>query len=298
MPQGANSSVILWRTEYEEAAAGSSATTSSDPTLSMSKEWANASLYSIPFPIKRATRRHRYTSTPQGGVLMAIERFDYINSDENDAVQRVKPNVYFWLLFEHVFYFNPKVTIPRSEPLIDLDRLAWGAAHGLGDWEEHLMARHFRSQPGSEKGRWLRSQSECYVNFCYLALRELIAEGKLEIVIDDSWPALRLTMAVEDAFSIFHNAGRDEKLQALRVFEERLQHMPYGEYLQSESWRARRQQHLEAAGNRCQLCNSPEQPLHVHHRTYANRGRERFYDLVVLCAPCHEAFHRSGRTVR
>jgi len=70
----------------------------------------------------------------------------------------------------------------------------------------------------------------------------------------------------------------------------------YAKYLQSPQWQARRKLAIEEAGSQCERCNLPrwlaeltyDQDLHVHHLTYANKGRERTEDLEVLCRRCHE----------
>lgn len=71
----------------------------------------------------------------------------------------------------------------------------------------------------------------------------------------------------------------------------RLSRLPYPEYLESEHWKALAQKARARAGYRCQLCNK-NGLLHVHHRTYENRGRTgECGDLVVLCEGCHKHFH-------
>lgn len=65
----------------------------------------------------------------------------------------------------------------------------------------------------------------------------------------------------------------------------------YKTYLASDEWKIRRKVALDAAENRCQLCNSDKRPHHVHHRTYERCGRETAADLIVLCKDCHEQFH-------
>jgi 5-methylcytosine-specific restriction endonuclease McrA len=67
--------------------------------------------------------------------------------------------------------------------------------------------------------------------------------------------------------------------------------MPYDDYLQTEAWQEHRKQALAYAGYRCQVCNTDEEALHVHHRTYERRGQEKPQDLIVLCASCHALFH-------
>lgn len=76
-----------------------------------------------------------------------------------------------------------------------------------------------------------------------------------------------------------------------------LKNIPYPLYLQTPYWRHRRLQVLERAGNRCQICNSPDL-LNVHHRTYERRGHEHDGDLIVLCRKCHQLFHDNRQLAR
>lgn len=79
--------------------------------------------------------------------------------------------------------------------------------------------------------------------------------------------------------------------QASPSFEE-LHTMPYHEYLQTLAWQARRKKKLKQAGNRCQICNTNQRRVDVHHRTYERRGYELDEDLTVLCEDCHALFHQ------
>lgn len=67
----------------------------------------------------------------------------------------------------------------------------------------------------------------------------------------------------------------------------------YYEYINSAEWKERSREARERAGNRCQLCNTPESqmPLNTHHRTYEHLGYESPSDLIVLCRNCHAKFH-------
>lgn len=70
----------------------------------------------------------------------------------------------------------------------------------------------------------------------------------------------------------------------------------YQEYLDSDSWKIRRQNALDMFGNRCTVCNTDEKPLDVHHRTYENFKNElALRDLIVLCRKCHELFETNKR---
>jgi hypothetical protein len=71
----------------------------------------------------------------------------------------------------------------------------------------------------------------------------------------------------------------------------------YQAYLLSPEWKVRRDERINAAGRRCQVCNSPDR-LNCHHRTYERIGRELPEDLFVLCEVCHGIFHRNGRLTR
>ena len=67
----------------------------------------------------------------------------------------------------------------------------------------------------------------------------------------------------------------------------------YQSYINSNAWKTSpaRMGELEAAGNRCRICNrsADEVRLEVHHRTYENFGREVQADLTALCSDCHLA---------
>ena len=65
----------------------------------------------------------------------------------------------------------------------------------------------------------------------------------------------------------------------------------YREYIESDIWEKKRQERLDLAGERCELCNRSSN-LDVHHRTYERfGGDEKMSDLIVLCRTCHSNFH-------
>jgi len=67
----------------------------------------------------------------------------------------------------------------------------------------------------------------------------------------------------------------------------------YHEYIQSEAWKQKANDAKDAAGYRCQLCNTSGyvSELHAHHRTYERLGAELPTDLIALCDECHKLFH-------
>lgn len=74
----------------------------------------------------------------------------------------------------------------------------------------------------------------------------------------------------------------------------RLRSMPYSEYLRTDHWKTTREGALQRAGRKCQLCGEVRR-LQVHHNTYENRGCEKPADLIVLCASCHDQFHKKSK---
>lgn len=72
---------------------------------------------------------------------------------------------------------------------------------------------------------------------------------------------------------------------------EQLRRIPYTDYLLTDHWKQTRTRKLRSVGYRCQLCNTDEVSLHVHHRTYERRGCELDTDLTVLCEECHAKHH-------
>jgi hypothetical protein len=76
-----------------------------------------------------------------------------------------------------------------------------------------------------------------------------------------------------------------------------LKHMNYQEYLKTPHWLSTREKARIRAHNRCQICNSDERQLQVHHRTYERRGEELPEDLIVLCDECHKIFHENGKLI-
>lgn len=126
------------------------------------------------------------------------------------------------------------------------------------------------------------------------ALVNLHDEGKIQWVVRMGWPWIFVPEAVR-AGRRFGETPEQATARAERT--EYLRTMPYREYLQTPEWRERREEHLDAAQHRCQVCNR-QGHLHVHHRTYARRGNEHFADLIVLCATCHQHFHDKLRVQR
>jgi hypothetical protein len=91
-----------------------------------------------------------------------------------------------------------------------------------------------------------------------------------------------------------------------RAAERDAQEMPtkteHAEYLQSDQWQQLRKRVI-ADYPFCERCTMPrwlaeiayDQDLHVHHKTYRNRGKEKLEDLEVLCRRCHD-LESNGRT--
>jgi hypothetical protein len=65
----------------------------------------------------------------------------------------------------------------------------------------------------------------------------------------------------------------------------------YSERLKSPHWQRRRLEILSRANFRCEMCESTEKTLHVHHKLYRKGAMPWEYEdheLQALCADCHE----------
>lgn len=159
-------------------------------------------------------------------------------------------------------------------------------------WEIYRTRHRYRNE---DMERWF--VFDLQEDF-FSALDAIVESGRVEWVIRNGWPWLHIPDAA--AVASKYHVDRDRFLARQQRVEE-LRSMPYREYLQTPEWKRRRQEHLNAAGERCQVCNrgpGKGTSLHVHHRTYANRGNERFNDLIVLCGGCHQYFHEGRRVAR
>lgn len=69
----------------------------------------------------------------------------------------------------------------------------------------------------------------------------------------------------------------------------------YNIYLESQTWRDKRQRVIERCGGVCEGCRAAH-VKQVHHLTYKHVGRELLYELVGLCDGCHEVAHAENET--
>jgi len=68
----------------------------------------------------------------------------------------------------------------------------------------------------------------------------------------------------------------------------------YWDYITSQRWYDKSAAALYLADYKCMVCYGNE-ALSVHHRTYERLGNELMTDLLVICQPCHNIFHRFRR---
>ena len=80
-----------------------------------------------------------------------------------------------------------------------------------------------------------------------------------------------------------YTPGKDRALPRLTI--------PYVAYLRSEHWLELRKRILKERGRQCESCGTKRGPIDLHHLTYARIGREKHWDLLVLCRACHEQRH-------
>lgn len=69
----------------------------------------------------------------------------------------------------------------------------------------------------------------------------------------------------------------------------------YNDYLQTDTWHAKRDKALAYYGRKCYLCGvtGDDVQIDVHHNTYERvGGSELMSDLIPLCREHHEMFHK------
>lgn len=69
----------------------------------------------------------------------------------------------------------------------------------------------------------------------------------------------------------------------------------YNDYLQTDTWRIKRDAALAYYGRKCYLCGAAGDgvQIDVHHNTYERAGGgELMSDLTPLCREHHEMFHK------
>lgn len=92
------------------------------------------------------------------------------------------------------------------------------------------------------------------------------------------------------AFSLPEYNAVDEMY---RVLISALKAMDYKEYIKTDHWQHFRSEAVKHFNRTCQLCGANDTTLDVHHKTYVNRGRETFNDVILLCRHCHDLYHHN-----
>lgn len=65
----------------------------------------------------------------------------------------------------------------------------------------------------------------------------------------------------------------------------------YKSYLETDTWRRKRQAVLERDKHICQACLS-NHASQVHHLNYKHVGDEPLFDLIAVCGRCHKKLHQ------
>jgi hypothetical protein len=63
----------------------------------------------------------------------------------------------------------------------------------------------------------------------------------------------------------------------------------YHAYLDSPQWRRRRNEAVQRASGKCEICD--QSSTEVHHLNYQRVGAELPHDLLAVCRACHELIH-------
>jgi len=72
--------------------------------------------------------------------------------------------------------------------------------------------------------------------------------------------------------------------------------MLYAEYLKSKEWKIKKHKFINSKrfNDRCFICGERQKHFHIHHKTYKNLGKEKLWNLIVLCDICHYCVHHEN----
>ncbi len=77
--------------------------------------------------------------------------------------------------------------------------------------------------------------------------------------------------------------------------------MTYAEKLKDPRWKLKREDVIERAGDRCELCNNSQEEYEIHHKQYrpnAEPWEYDLYELECLCESCHMTRHSQQRAAK
>lgn len=80
-------------------------------------------------------------------------------------------------------------------------------------------------------------------------------------------------------------------IEELQRKQKAIMEQDYSRYITSEEWKKLRSLIIERDNKTCQICGSKAD--HVHHLTYAHFKQEYPFELVSLCAICHDKEYHS-----
>jgi hypothetical protein len=120
-----------------------------------------------------------------------------------------------------------------------------------------------------------------WVNYCFYKEKNAKAKQKLQ-------PQMQLIPIEIQPIPV--NSPLEE---LYRSCIDTLRSMEYKEYIHTEHWQHFRKEAIKHFNCTCQLCDARDDTLDVHHKTYANRGRETFNDVILLCRHCHDLYHHN-----
>lgn len=167
-------------------------------------------------------------------------------------------------------------TLPDQDKVKLVNNLYW--------WNQDIKASRIARGLGLSVPEMRHMIQPCAVSACTDCGTGLFIESRTSLV-------LSLCEACHERRIHSINQQQEEVKQAEQRQLAYLRSLPYEIYLQTPEWKQTSLRAKRRAGFRCQLCNSAQQTLHVHHRCYDNLGAEHYTDILVLCASCHERFH-------
>jgi hypothetical protein len=174
-----------------------------------------------------------------------------------------------------------------------------------------LLSEHECEIPGGNKEKTKQDSVKCLLCFKDIGVGDITLQSgagihaqcfyKSKWFDDVCWGCGTKVNNCKESFVAYaniidENTGRDTRWNIVlcsSCFHATRKNFYY-DYLASDEWKEKADKVKERAGNRCQVCNSPDN-LRAHHRTYERVRNEHDDDLICLCDSCHELFSKNGR---
>ncbi len=185
---------------------------------------------------------------------------------------------------------------------VEMTRMSFERRHGHYSSDDHPDWRDWLRYSGVDRHREIKDEREhALTTWLEKVTGHMPDEPRIYTMAE-----LANIVADEEQLPVrreeFNRAWFDQEIHTTPRDQESLRQCPYPAYLGTTHWRHVRCALMMIRHARCQAAEcdvfgesfyGDEDKLHVHHKSYANLGCERYDDLSLLCDRHHKEHHES-----